>query len=116
MVTSNSTWWTTQFSAERCTVSLRLDSLAAKVNEKVVAQFPKEARAAAEAKLVEMQRDFESIRGKTGTCSLAVKDLKALMISSSWTLMSLGPASNFGKTCSGPAFEGPNRLLSRDKK
>jgi hypothetical protein len=113
VVTSNSTWWTTQFVADRCTVSLRVDAIDAKVNEEVV---PQATRHAVEDKLVEMKRDFETVRGKTGTCSLALKDLKALMTSSSWSLMSLGPASNFGKSCSGPAFDTSRALLEKDKK
>jgi len=90
VVTSNSTWWTTQYAADRCTVSLRIDALEAKVNEKVVPDSPKAARDAVESKLAEMNRDFETIRRNTGTCNLAVKDLKALMTSPSWSLMSLG--------------------------
>jgi len=104
IVTSTSTWWTTQFTGDRCTVSIRLDALEAKVNEKVVPPTPKPARDAAEDRLAELKRDFETIRGTTSSCSLAVKDFKALMTSSSWSLMSVGPASNFGKNCSGPAF------------
>jgi hypothetical protein len=30
--------------------------------------------------------------------------------------MSLGPASNFGKSCSGPAFDTSRALLEKDKK
>ena len=108
MVTSSSTWWTTQFTGDRCTVSFRVDAIDAKVNEEVV---PKALRQAAEDKLAEMKRDFEAVRGKTETCSLTLKDLKALMRSSSWSLMGLGPASNFGRDCSGPGFGS-----SRDKK
>jgi hypothetical protein len=70
VVTSNSTWWTTQFAADRCTVSFRVDAIDAKVNEDVV---QKAARHAVEDKLAEMKRDFESVRGKTGTCSLALQ-------------------------------------------
>ena len=113
VVTSNSTWWTTQFAADRCTVSFRVDAIDAKVNEEVVSEA---AHRAVEDKLAEIKRDFESVRGKTGTCSLALKDLKALMTSSSWSLMSLGPASNFGKSCSGPAFDTSRAPLEKDKK
>jgi len=113
LVTSNSTWWTTQFEPDRCTVSFRVDAIDAKVNEELV---PEAAHHAVEDKLAEMKREFESMRGKTGTCSLALKDLKALMTSSSWSLMSLGPASNFGKNCSGPAFDTSRTLLENDKK
>jgi hypothetical protein len=116
VVTSTSTWWTTEFTAEKCKVSLRVDAIDAKVNERVVPQHPKAIRDAVEAKIAEMQRDFESIRGKTSTCSLAVKDFKTLMTSASWSLMSLGPASNFGKNCSGPAFDAPDGALSGEKK
>lgn len=116
VVISNSTWWTTQFAADRCTVSFRVDAFKAKVNEKVVPDSPKAARDGVEIKLGEMSRDFETIRGKTGTCTLAVKDLKVLMTSPSWSLMSLGPASNFGKNCSGPAFDTPHGPLLNDKK
>jgi len=116
VVTSNSTWWTTQFAADRCTVSFRVETLEAKVNEKVVPDSPKAARDAVEKKLAELNRDFETIRGKTETCTLTVKDLKVLMTSPSWSLMSLGPASNFGKNCSGPAFDRPHRPSLDDKK
>lgn len=116
VVTSNSTWWTTQFAVETCTVSLRVDDLAVKVNEKVVPENPKAVRDAAETKVAEMNRDFGNIRGKIGTCSLGVKDLKTLMMSSSWSLMSLGTASNLGKNCSGPAFDAPPGGLSNEKK
>jgi len=113
VVTSNSTWWTTQFAADRCTVSFRVDAIDAKVNEEVV---PKAARHAVEDKLAEMKRDFESVRGKTGTCSLAIKDLKGLMASPSWSLLSLGPASDFGQNCSGPAFDASRAPLGKDNK
>jgi hypothetical protein len=116
VVTSNSTWWTTQFAADRCTVSFRVDTFEAKVNEKVVQDSPKATRDAVEGKIAEMNRDFETIRGKTETCTLAVKDLKALMTSPSWSLMGLGPASNFGKNCSGPAFGTLHGPLLNDKK
>jgi len=116
VVTSSSTWWTTQFSTERCTVSFRVDALAAKVNEEVVPENPKAVRDAAEAKIAEMIRDFGKIRGRAETCSLAIKDFKALMKASSWSLMSLGPASNFGKNCSGPGFGGPHGAVSNEKK
>jgi hypothetical protein len=113
VVTSNSTWWTTQFAADRCTVEFRVDAIDASVNEEVV---PQAAHHAVEDKLAEMKRDFESVRGKTETCSLTVKDLKSLMTSSSWSLMSVGPASNFGKNCSGPGFDSPRAPLESDKK
>jgi len=113
VVNSSSTWWTTQFAADRCTVSFRVDAIDAKVNEEVV---PRTDYHAVEDRLAEMKRDFESVRGKTGTCSLAIKDLRALMTSSSWSLMSLGPASNFGKSCSGPAFGTSRVPLENDKK
>jgi len=113
VVTSLSTWWTTQFAGDRCTVMFRVDAIDAKVNEEVV---PKAAYRAVEDKLAEMRRDFESVRGKTATCSLAVKDFKALMTSSSWSLMSLGPASNFGKNCSGPGFDRSRAGVGNDKK
>jgi len=116
LVTSTSTWWTAQFAAERCLVSFRVDALSARVNEKAVPERPKAVRDAAEAKLAEMIRDFKGIRGKTETCSLAVKDFKALMRSTSWSLMSLGPASNFGKDCTGPAFDAPHVALSGEEK
>jgi hypothetical protein len=66
--------------------------------------------------MAEMNRDFETIRGKTETCTLAVKSLKALMTSPYWSLMTLGPASNFGKNCSGPAFDRPHHPPLDDKK
>jgi len=113
VVTSNSTWWTTEFAGDRCTVSFRVDAVDAKVNEEVV---PESAHHAVENKLAEMKRDFENVRGKTETCSLAVKDLKALMMSASWSLMSLGPATNFGTNCSGPLFVTPRVPLGNDKK
>jgi hypothetical protein len=116
VVTSDSTWWTTQFASEQCTVSFRVDTLEAKVNEKVVLDSPQAVRDAAEGRLAEMKRDFETIRGKTETCTLAVKDLRALMTSPSWSLMSLGPASKFGKNCSGPAFDMPHGQSLNDKK
>jgi hypothetical protein len=116
VLTSNSIWWTTQCTADHCTVSFRVDALEAKVNEKVVQDRSKAARDAVEGKIAEMNRDFETIRGKTCTCTLAVKDLKALMTSSSWSLMSLGPASNFGKNCSGPAFDVLGSSSLNDKK
>ena len=116
VVTSNSIWWTTEFASEQCTVSFRVDAFEAKVNEKVVPDSPKAAHDAVEKKLAEMNRDFETIRGKTETCTLAVKDLRALMTSPSWSLMSLGPASKFGKNCSGPAFDMPHGQSLDDKK
>jgi len=82
-----------QFAGERCTVSVRVDAFEAKVNERVVANSSKAAHGAFEDKIAEVNRDFESIRGKT--CNLAVKDLKALMASASSSLIRLGPASNF---------------------
>ena len=75
-----------------------------------------DTRDAVEGKIAEMNRDFETIRGKTETCTLAVMGLKALMTSPSWSPMSLGPASNFGKNCSGPAFDTPHGPLLSDKK
>jgi hypothetical protein len=105
VLTSNSIWWITRRAAAQCEVSFRVNAFEAKVNEKVAQGSPKSARDAVEAKIAEMNRDFEAIRGATGTCTLAVKDLKALMTSPAWSLMSLGPASNFGKNCSGPAFD-----------
>jgi hypothetical protein len=114
VVTSESTWWTTKFDAGRCTLSFRVDSLDATVNGKVV--DAKAARDAAEAKLEEMKRDFASVRGQTETCTLAVKDVKGLMTSASWSLMALGPASQFGKSCSGPGFGFPPNPLPKDKK
>jgi hypothetical protein len=116
VVTSNSTWWTTQFASGQCTVSFRVDALEAKVNEKVVPESPKAVRDVVEGRLAEMNRDFETIRGKTETCTLAVKDFRALMTSPAWSLMSLGPASKFGKNCSGPAFDAPHRQSLNDKK
>ena len=116
VVTSNSAWWTTHYAADRCTVSFRVDTFEAKVNENVVPASPLSARDAVEAKIAEMNRDFETIRGQTETCTLAVKSLKALMISPYWSLMTLGPASNFGKNCSGPAFDSPHRPLLNNKK
>jgi hypothetical protein len=116
VVTSNSIWWTTQYTGEQCLVSFRIDAFEAKVNEKVVGANPKASRDAAEGKLAEMNREFEGIRGKVSTCTMAVKDLKALMTASAWSLMSLGPASRFGRNCSGAAFDRPSAPLSNEKK
>jgi hypothetical protein len=77
---------------------------------------PQSARDAVEAKMAEMNRDFATIRGKTETCTLPAKNLKALMISPYWSLMTLGPASNYGKNCSGPAFDSPHGPLLNNKK
>jgi hypothetical protein len=96
--------------------SFRVDTFEAKVNEKVVPATPQAARDAAAAKIAEMNRDIETIRGKTETCTLPVKNLKALMISPYWSLVTLGPASNYGKNCTGPAFDKPHGLLLNDKK
>jgi hypothetical protein len=106
VVTMESTWWTGQFAADRCTVSFRVDTLSARVNEEVVPDDLK-AHAAVEERLAEMKRDFENIRGKTQTCSMAVRDLRTVMTSSAWSLVSLGPASGFGKNCSGSMFDAP---------
>jgi hypothetical protein len=114
VITMASTWWTSQFSGDRCKISFRVDSLDARVNDEVVPEVPGE-RSAAEAKLAEMKRDFESIRGKTQTCSLAVKDLKTVMTSSAWSLVSLGMATAFGKDCSGPMFDSLPSQPSRGK-
>jgi hypothetical protein len=108
IVTMNSVWWTSEYTADRCTVSFRVDALDAKVNDEVVPDDPK-ARAEVEAKLAQMKRDFESLRGKPQTCSLTIRGLKAVMTSSAWSLISLGPASDFGKTCSGPMFNAQKR-------
>lgn len=108
IVNSRSVWWTTEFAGERCTVSFRVDAVEAKVNEKLMAAKPKAEHDAAEARIEAMVRDFQEVRGKTETCTLAVRDLKALMSSSSWTLLALGPMTNFGKACSGPGFDSPN--------
>lgn len=81
VVSSNSTWWTTKFSAGRCTVSFRVDSLDAAVNDKIVPVDAKATRAAAEARLEQMKRDFAEVRGKTSACTVSVKDLKGLMTS-----------------------------------
>ena len=116
LVTSNSTWWTAACADGRCTVSFRVDAFEAKVNEKVVPANPKASRDAVEEGIAKMNRDFAAIRGKTSTCTLAVKDLKAMMTGSSLTLMSLGPASNFGKNCSGPGFDTPAVPSLNDKK
>jgi len=77
---------------------------------------PQSARDAVEAKMAEMNRDFATIRGKTETCTLPAKNLKVLMISPYWSLMTLGPASNYGKNCSGPAFDSPHGPLLNNKK
>ena len=114
IVNSNSTWWTTEFTNDRCTVQFRVDDLDARVNEKLMADRPRSARDAIEAKLERMKRDFVSVRGKTETCTVPVRNLKTLMLSTSWTLMSLGPASNFGKNCSGPGFDTPDHSPSKN--
>ena len=107
VVTSDSTWWTTKVGDGRCTLSFRVDSLDARVTDRVVPVDSKPARDTAEARLEEMRRDFANVRGKTETCTLALKDVKSLMTSSSWSLMLLGPASEFGRNCSGPGFDNP---------
>ena len=115
VVTSNSTWWTSQFADGRCTIEFRLDDLDARVNEKIIPEESKAVRDAAEQKLVEMKQDFEDVRGKTQTCYLAIMDVKAMMTPSSWSLMSLGPASNFGKNCSGSMFNAPGGPPEKQK-
>jgi hypothetical protein len=115
VVTMESVWWTSEFAADRCTVSFRVDNLDAKLNEDVVPDDPK-AHADVEAKLAEMKRDFESFRGKTETCSMTIRDLRTVMTSSAWSLISLGPASGFGKTCSGPMFNGQKGQRPNDNK
>ena len=115
VVNSKSTWWATEFTNDRCTVSFRFDDLVASMNEKTVAGSPKAARDAIEGKLERMERDFEDVRGKTASCDVAVKELRALMLSISWSVMSLGPASNFGKNCSGAGFLTQDHSPSKGK-
>ena len=115
IVTSDSTWWTSQCGDGRCSVGFRVDAFSAKVNEKVFSGAPKAARDIAEQKLAQMNRDFEGTRGKTATCSLAVKDLKTMMTPPAWSLMSLGSASDFGKSCSGPMFTAPGSPFGNQK-
>jgi hypothetical protein len=115
VVSSKSAWWTTEFTNDRCTVYFRFEDLVAGINEKAVAGRPKAARDAIEGKLERMKRDFEDVRGQTATCNVAVRDLKALMLSSSWSVMGLGPASNFGKNCSGAGFDTPDSSPSKEK-
>jgi len=104
-LTSHSTWWTTHCAADQCTFSFRFDAFEAKVNEKVVQESSPATRSLVESRIADMNRDFGPIRGQTGTCTLAVKDLKELMTSPMWSLMSLGQASNLGKSCTGSAID-----------
>jgi hypothetical protein len=100
---SNSTWWTSQFTTDRCTISFRVNTFEARLNAKVVPPTSPD-HDVAESKLAEMKRDFDKVRGQPSTCTVAIKDLKILMTPPSWSLMSLGPATSFGKNCSGALF------------
>jgi hypothetical protein len=116
MLTAASTWWATKFTAERCVVSFLVEAFEAKGNEKIVQRKDKATRDTIEARIAEANRDFGSIRGKTATCTLAAKDLKAVMTSPSLSLMSLGPTSSFGRNCSGAGFGLPRPPSSNDKR
>ncbi len=112
VITSKSVWWVT-CAGDRCAVSFRVDDFEAKINEKFLATIPPETRSTAEERLNQMKRDFGNIRGKTGTCAIALKDVRPLVTGPALSLMTLGPVSNFGKTCSGPAFANPTSPLGR---
>jgi hypothetical protein len=116
VLTSHSTWWTTHCATDQCTFSFRFDAFEAKVNEKVVQDSSPTVRSLVEGKIAEMNHDFEPIRGQTGTCTLPVKDLKDLMTSPGWSLMSLGKASNLGKNCTGAAIDALLAPSSNSKK
>ena len=64
VVTSNSTWWVSQFTADHCTLSFRVNSLEARLNPKAVPDTTT-AHEAVEARLCEMRRDFDKVRGQT---------------------------------------------------
>ena len=102
VLSSNSVWWTSRVDPNQAVVWLRVDSFDASMKEG--AELPKANHDTAVAKMAELNRNFETIRGKNGTCLLPTASLKAMM-KSPWSLMSLGIASGFGKNCTGPAFE-----------
>jgi hypothetical protein len=86
------------------------------VNERIVQPKPKAVRDAIAARIAEANRDFGSVRGQTATCTLATRDLKAVMTSPALSLMSLGPASSYGKNCSGAGFGPPHAPSPEEKK
>ena len=102
VLSSNSVWWTSRVDPNQVVVWLRVDAFDASMKEG--AELPKANHDTAVAKMSELNRNFENIRGKNGTCLLPTSSLKAMM-KSTWSLMSLGIASGFGKNCTGPAFE-----------
>ena len=102
VLSSNSVWWTSRVDPNQVVVSLRVDAFDASMKEG--AELPQANHDTAAAKMAELNRNFETIRGKNGTCLLPTSALKAMM-KSPWSLMSLGIASGLGKTCTGPAFE-----------
>ena len=62
VVTMDSTWWTTQCVADRCSVSFRVDTLEARVNDDVVPDDAK-IRAGVESRFAENEAGFRKHSG-----------------------------------------------------
>ena len=104
IITATISWWTTSYSGNTATLSFRVEDFKARINEAVFENRTEQARKERESKIAEAIRDFEKVRKQDNTCTLSRRDLKAVLTSSAMSLMTIGPATNLGKSCTGAMF------------
>lgn len=102
--TTSTTWWTTKYVGEACSVSIRLNEFSGEIDEeRAKARRPSE-RPMVEAKLAELKREMPKVVGKDNTCQLTRSDLKKALTAPGLSLTTAAVLSFYDKGCTGPLF------------
>ncbi len=103
LVSTSTTWWTTGFEGDICSVSIRLNEFSAEIDEERAKRRPQD-RARIEAMLAQLKVETPNIIGKENTCRLTRADLKKALTGTGLSVTTAAVLAFYDKSCTGPLF------------
>jgi len=103
LLTTSTTWWTTGYAGNKCSVSIRLNEFSAEIDEERAKRRPQD-RARIEAQLAQLKQESPNVLGKENTCLLTRADVRKALTGTGLSVTTAAVLSFYDKSCTGPLF------------
>lgn len=103
LLSTSTTWWTTGYTVDKCSVSIRLNEFSAVIDEERAKRRPQD-RARIEAQLAELKQQSPNVLGKENTCLLTRADVRKALTGTGLSVTTVAVLAFYGKSCTGPLF------------
>lgn len=103
LLSTSTTWWTTRYAGDQCTVFIRLNEFSAEIDEERAKRRPQD-RERIEAHLAEWNQQLPNIRGKDNTCLLTRSAVKKALTGRDLSVTTAAVLAYPDRGCTGPLF------------